>query len=97
MTLSGHSYSSAVFMMSEHAYNRLPEDLRQIVYEEGQKIGAYERELVIDKEQEALSRLQEQGMEVVEQIDVGIFREKIMSVYDSTKNQQLLQQILEKQ
>lgn len=97
MTLSGHSYSSAVFMMSEHAYNRLPEDLRQIVYEEGQKIGAYERELVIDKEQEALARLQEQGMEVVEQIDVGIFRERIISIYDSTKNQQLLQQILEKQ
>lgn len=97
MTLTGHSYSSAVFMMSEHAYNRLPEDLRQIVYEEGQKIGAYERELVIDKEQEALARLQEQGMEVVEQIDVGIFREKIMSVYDSAKNQQLLQRILEKQ
>lgn len=84
-------------MMSEHAYNRLPEDLRQIVYEEGQKIGAYERELVVEKEQEALARLQEQGMEVVEQIDVGIFRNKIMSVYDSAKNQQLLQRILEKQ
>lgn len=94
MTLTGHAYSSAVFMMSEHAYNRLPEDLRQIVMEEGQKIGAYERQLVIDMEQKALARLQEQGMEVVDTIEVDAFREKIMSVYDSAKNQQLLQRIL---
>lgn len=97
MTLTGHAYSSAVFMMSEHAYNRLPEDLRQIVMEEGQKIGAYERQLVIDMEQKALARLQEQGMEVVDTIEVDAFREKIMSVYDSAKNQQLLQRILNEQ
>lgn len=97
MTLTGHAYSSAVFMMSEHAYNRLPEDLRQIVLEEGQKIGAYERQLVIDMEQKALARLEEQGMEVVDNIQVNAFREKIMSVYDSAKNQQLLQRILNEQ
>ena len=97
MTLTGHAYSSAVFMMSEHAYNRLPEDLRQIVLEEGQKIGAYERQLVIDMEQKALARLKEQGMEVVDTIEVDAFREKIMSVYDSAKNQQLLQRILNEQ
>lgn len=97
MTLTGHAYSSAVFMMSEHAYNRLPEDLRQIVLEEGQKIGAYERQLVIDMEQKALARLEEQGMEVVDNIEVNAFREKIMSVYDSAKNQQLLQRILNEQ
>lgn len=97
MTLSGHSYSSAVFMMSDHAYNRLPEDLRQIVFEEGQKIGAYERQLVIDMEEKALARLEEQGMEIVREINVESFRNQIMSVYNSTKNQQLLQRILEKQ
>ena len=97
MTLTGHAYSSAVFMMSEHAYNRLPEDLRQIVLEEGQKIGAYERQLVIDMEQKALARLEEQGMEVIDTIEVNAFREKIMSVYDSAKNQQLLQRILNEQ
>ncbi|MBD8032791.1 MULTISPECIES: TRAP transporter substrate-binding protein [Solibacillus] len=97
MTLTGHAYSSAVFMMSEHAYNRLPEDLRQIVLEEGQKIGAYERQLVIDMEQKALARLEEQGMEVVDTIEVNAFREKIMSVYDSAKNQKLLQRILNEQ
>lgn len=97
MTLSGHAYSSAVFMMSEHAYNRLPEDLRNIVLEEGQKIGAYERQLVIDSEVLALERLQEQGMEVIEEIDIESFRSEIMSVYDSAENQQLLKRILDEQ
>ena len=97
MTLTGHAYSSALFMMSEHAYDRLPEDLRQIVVEEGEKIGAYERQLVIDMEQKALARLEEQGMNVVKDVDISAFRNEIMSVYDSAKNQQLLQRILNAQ
>lgn len=97
MTLSQHAYSSAVFLMSEYAYNRLPEDLREIVMEEGQKIGAYERQLVIDSEEKALERLKEQGMQVVEQIDVESFRSNIQSVYQSAENQQLLQRILDEQ
>ena len=97
MTLTGHAYSSALFMLSEHAYGRLPDDLRQIVVEEGEKIGAYERQLVIDLEEKALERLEEQGMQVIKEVDASAFREKIMSVYDSSKNQQLLQRILDEQ
>lgn len=97
MTLTGHAYSSALFMLSEHAYDRLPDDLRQIVVEEGEKIGAYERQLVIDLEEEALKRLEEQGMQVIKEVDTNAFREKIMSVYDSSNNQQLLQRILSEQ
>lgn len=97
MTLSQHAYSSAVFLMSEHAYDRLPEDLREIVMEEGKKIGAYERQLVIDSEEKTLERLKEQGMQVVEQIDIESFRSKIQSVYQSADNQELLQRILDEQ
>jgi len=97
MTLTGHAYSSAVFMLSEHAYDRLPEDLRNILMEEGQKIGAYERQLVIDLEEATLARLEEQGMQVVKEVDVEAFRQEISTVYDSAKNQELLQRILEQQ
>ncbi len=97
MTLTGHAYSSAVFMLSEHAYDRLPEDLRNILMEEGQKIGAYERQLVIDLEETTLARLEEQGMQVVKEVDVEAFRQEISTVYDSAKNQALLQRILEQQ
>ncbi|MGN7479247.1 TRAP transporter substrate-binding protein [Solibacillus silvestris] len=97
MTLTGHAYSSALFMLSEHAYDRLPEDLRQIVVEEGEKIGAYERQLVIDLEKKALEGLEEQGMQVVKDVETSAFRKKIMSVYESSKNQQLLQRILNEQ
>ena len=97
MTLTGHAYSSAVFMLSEHAYNRLPEDLRNILMEEGKKIGAYERQLVIDLEEATLARLEEQGMQVVKEVDVEAFRQEIVNVYESAQNQELLQRILEQQ
>lgn len=97
MTLTGHAYSSAVFMLSEHAYNHLPEDLRDILMEEGKKIGAYERQLVIDLEEAALARLEEQGMQVIKEVDVEAFRQEIVNVYEGAQNQELLQRILEQQ
>ena len=65
--------------------------------EEGKKIGAYERQLVIDLEEAALARLEDQGMQVVKEIDVEAFRQEILNVYESAQNQELLQRILEQQ
>ncbi|WP_431027649.1 TRAP transporter substrate-binding protein [Lysinibacillus sp. LZ02] len=97
MTLTGHAYSSAVFMLSESTYNKLPEDLREILMEEGKKIGAYERQLVIDNETEALARLKENGIEIIEEVNVEEFRSKIEELYNETSNKELLDRILEQQ
>lgn len=97
MTLTGHAYSSAVFMLSESTYNSLPEDLREILLEEGKKIGAFERDLAIADEEAALKRLKEKGMEVIETVDVEAFRNKIMDLYDEVDNKELLQRILDQQ
>lgn len=97
MTLTGHAYSSAVFMLSEATYNKLPEDLREILLEEGKKIGAFERDLAIADEEAALQRLKDNGMEVIESVDVEAFRNKIMDLYDEVDNKELLQRILDQQ
>jgi tripartite ATP-independent transporter DctP family solute receptor len=97
MTLTGHVYSAAIFMMSKATYDELPEELRDVVVEELQKAGAKERELIIDMEKDSLVKIKEQGMEILENVDKGPFREAIKTVYDEYEDQELLTRILEAQ
>lgn len=97
MTLTGHVYSVAIFMMSQETYDKLPQELADIVVEEGKKIGSYERELIVEMEQESLKKLREQGMEIIEDVDVQPFRDAISSVFDSYEEQEFLNRILSAQ
>jgi len=97
MSLTGHVYSVAMFMMSQQTYDKLPEDLRDIVIEEGQKAGPKERDLIVEMEQESLKTLKENGVEIIEDIDTAPFREIVKPVYDSVEYQDLLNRILDAQ
>ncbi|MGP4105923.1 TRAP transporter substrate-binding protein [Virgibacillus sp. L01] len=97
MSLTGHVYSVAVYMMSKQTYEELPEDLRKIVVEEAQKAGAEERELIVEMEQESLTKLKEQGMEIIEEVDTEPFQKKVEPVYEQVEHQDLLQEIRDAQ
>ncbi|WP_017756229.1 TRAP transporter substrate-binding protein [Calidifontibacillus oryziterrae] len=97
MTLTGHVYSVAIYMLSQATYDKLPEDLREIVVDELVKAGPFERDLLVKMDQESLEKVKAQGMEVIEEVDVAPFREAITSVYDKYDNQDLLNRILEAQ
>ncbi|ASN06279.1 TRAP transporter substrate-binding protein [Virgibacillus necropolis] len=97
MTLTGHVYSVAIYMMSKQTYDELPEDLRDIVVEEGQKIGAVERDMIVEMEKESIKTLKEQGMEIIEEVDIKPFQEAVRPVYDQIEHQDLLNRVLEAQ
>lgn len=97
MSLTGHVYSVAIYMMSQQTYDELPEDLRDIVMEEGQKVGAMERDLIVEMEQESLQNLKDEGMEIIEDIDTAPFQEAVRPVYDQIEHQELLNRILDAQ
>lgn len=97
MTLTGHVYSVAIFMMSEQTYDELPEDLRKIVVEEGEKIGSMQREMIVEMEKESLEKLKDQGMKIIEEVDLKPFQEAVKPVYDQIEYQDLLNQILNAQ
>ncbi|MGJ9457893.1 TRAP transporter substrate-binding protein [Oceanobacillus sp. CF4.6] len=97
MTLTGHVYSVAIYMMSKQTHDELPEDLREIVLEEGQRIGAVERDMIIEMEKESIETLKEQGMEIIEEVDVAPFQEAVSPVYELVEHQELLNKILEAQ
>ncbi|WP_019414032.1 TRAP transporter substrate-binding protein [Paenisporosarcina sp. TG20] len=97
MTLTGHVYSVAVYMMSKQTYDELPEELRDIVVEEGQKAGAKERDLIVEMEKESLKTLKENGVEIIENVDVTPFQEAVKPVYETIEHQELLNRILDAQ
>lgn len=101
MTLTGHVYSVAIFMMSEQTYNELPEDLREIVVEEGQKIGDLQRELLIEMDEEALEVLKDNDVEIIEDVDIQPFQDIVKGVYDDFEAEygygDVLERILEAQ
>ncbi|MBT2583370.1 TRAP transporter substrate-binding protein [Planococcus sp. ISL-109] len=97
MSLTGHVYSVAIYMMSQQTYDQLPEDLRDIVMEEGQKVGPMERDLIVEMEQESLQTLKDEGVEIIEDIDTAPFQEAVRPVYDQIEHQELLNRILDAQ
>ncbi|WP_439651621.1 TRAP transporter substrate-binding protein [Planococcus shenhongbingii] len=97
MTLTGHVYSVAVYMMSKQTYDELPEDLRDIVVEEGQKVGATEREMIVEMEKESIQTLKDNGVEIIEEVDLAPFQEAVKPVYEQIEHQDLLNRILDAQ
>ncbi len=97
MTLTGHVYSVAMFMMSQKTYDKLPEDLRAIVLEEGQKAGAKQRDLIVEMEKESIQKLKDNGVEIIEDVDLVPFQEAVKPVYATIEYQDLLHQIIDAQ
>lgn len=97
MTLTGHVYSVAMYMMSQKTYDKLPEDLRAIVIEEGQKAGAKERDLIVEMEKESIQTLKDNGVEVIESVDLVPFQEAVQPVYSKIEYQDLLNEIIKAQ
>ena len=97
MSLTGHVYSVAIYMMSQKTYDELPEDLRDIVLEEGQKAGAKERDLIVEMEKESIQTLKDNGVEIIEEIDAAPFQEAVKPVYADVEHQELLNRIIEAQ
>lgn len=97
MTLTGHVYSVAIYMMSEQTYDKLPEDLREIVLEEGAKAGPKQREMIIEMEQESLKTLEENGVEIITEVDLAPFQKAVEPIYSKIEHQDLLNEILDAQ
>ncbi len=86
LTLNGHTYDAAVFLMSKTAYDQLPPDLQQAVREAAAEAAAYQRELSEQSEAEYLKQLKESGMQVEENPDLESFRKAAEPVYREIEN-----------
>jgi len=82
ITVINYIFSWHNFMMSEIAYNKLPEDLREKVLIAGKRAQDFQRALVVEQEKSLLDELAEKhGCIVVYPEDLSEWRRKIEPVY----------------
>lgn len=82
LTLTGHVYSPAAILMSKIVWDGLSDEEKDWFRQAAKASAQATRQTVTDLENEGVKFLQEQGMEVVRQIDGEAFREAVQPVYD---------------
>lgn len=97
LSLTGHVYSAAIIMFSKPVWDKLPADIQQVIAEEAKAAGQYERELMIQMEEQALKNLKDKGVVITEDVDKQAFRDAMKPVYDKYSadfGKELIDQIL---
>lgn len=82
VTLTRHTYASAILTMSLELFSQLPDDVKSIFEASAQEAAEYERAWVADNETSQLQALKDNGMEIVENPDLASFQAGVQSVYD---------------
>ncbi len=63
--LSEHGYIGYLLSFSKRTYDKLPQDLQEILYSAGQEITAFEREETQKKENQYLKKLEETSVKII--------------------------------
>ncbi|TMW72259.1 TRAP transporter substrate-binding protein [Alteribacter natronophilus] len=82
LSLTGHVYNPSILIVSEQVYESMPEDLQQILRETAEEGAIIEREIVQRMEDDFITELEEEGMEVVHDVDLEAFIDAVQPVYD---------------
>lgn len=81
LTLDGHTYDAAVFLVSKATFDKLPPDLQQVVKDAAKEAGDYERQVSKELDAKFLKQLKDGGMQVEEHPDVASFQKAVEPVY----------------
>lgn len=84
LALTGHILSMNHFVINESFYKKLPDDLKQILSKNAQKMQAFMLSLVMENEKSALETLKK-SMTIVEDVDKNSFRKAMLPVYEKYK------------
>ncbi|HEY2137386.1 MAG TPA: DctP family TRAP transporter solute-binding subunit [Xanthobacteraceae bacterium] len=87
LTLSGHVYSWAVIVMSQHAWAELSEDERRVFVAAAKAGGIASREAAAKAESEGVDMLRKAGMEVTTTVDRTAFEQAQKSANDEAAKQ----------
>ncbi len=74
LSLTGHVYSPAIFLMSPAVWGKLSDADKKVFVEAAQKGAAAQRKKVNDDENNGIAVLERDGMQVVKQVDGASFR-----------------------
>ncbi|MEC5423271.1 DctP family TRAP transporter solute-binding subunit [Virgibacillus sp. C22-A2] len=85
MSLTGHVYAGVAFVASKEFMDGLPDDLRTIVEEAGQRFAVENRELAFEQDTKYLDELEAEGLEIneVTEEQKEVFLDALQPVYET--------------
>jgi tripartite ATP-independent transporter DctP family solute receptor len=83
ISMTGHFTAWVNFIISEEFFRSLPDDLQELLLEEGHRAGDEMTRLTIEKQDEYIAMFEEAGITIVDDVDVSAFQEATASVYDA--------------
>lgn len=99
ITLTGHFYAAAPVVMSKKNLEKLSPEYQEILLEAIREVTDYERELSQQSDIDYLQALEEEGIDVIEEIDKDLWLEAVQPVYEQYQDKigtELLQRIRDK-
>lgn len=81
-SLTGHTYSPSIILMSENVWSKLDEEAQQILVEAGQATEAWNKENIEKLDAELLEQIKADGANVIEIEDKASFQEGTKSVVE---------------
>ncbi|MFC0560641.1 DctP family TRAP transporter solute-binding subunit [Halalkalibacter alkalisediminis] len=87
VSLTAHTFSPAIVVMSERAWGALSAEQQQLVEDAVQAAKTYQRETLMEKNDQILAHLEESGVTITSDIDFDAFREATKEVRDVLSSQ----------
>lgn len=81
LTITNHMYSAGAILMNNDLFNSFDEDTQEMLMTSAKEAGIHEREFVQELNGKYLETAIENGMEVIEDIDLAPFKEAVKPVY----------------
>lgn len=96
LSITGHFYSAAMYLIAPSTWDKLS-DADKNHFREAARIGAEASYKYIDETfQSNIDKFRSEGMEVVEDVDLAAFRDKVAPVYESDYNAMFGKDLIER-
>ncbi|BFU60053.1 hypothetical protein HEMROJRC1_03080 [Rodentibacter sp. JRC1] len=97
LTLSNHGYTPLIVVMNKTKFDSLSPTLQQAILDAAKEAGKFQRDLNVKNEQEIITKLRKEGVEVMEAIDSepfkAIIEEKVRKSYIEKHGDTLVRKI----
>jgi len=100
LSLTGHSYSSNLLLISKRVLNKLPADQREAVLAAGRQATAAQRRQNAENGEQLLATMQAQGMQINRPDDFAPFQKAVQPIYEKYRSRfgaDLIDQVLKTQ
>lgn len=79
LTITNHGYSPLIVIMNKDKYDSLPSNIQQALVSAAKEAGQYQRKLNAKNEGTILAKMKENGLKVIEKIDMKPFADTVES------------------